>query len=174
MLEEAVNELAGEQAALTAPVRVDLPVTAYVPPEYIAYEATKIDAHRRIARARTIGELGDVRADSPIGYDTPSRWRTSSRCRRSGPRRRSSEQHAVAYRGSRLQVDGLDLDDESAARVRRTSNDRATFFKKDRMLAVHREGQEPPLLRWVEATLDAILASRVSHDRSSISGRENL
>ena len=55
MLEEAVNELAGEQAALAAPVRVDLPVTAYVPPEYIAYEATKIDAHRRIARARTVG-----------------------------------------------------------------------------------------------------------------------
>ena len=56
MLEEAVHELAGEQAAVTAPVRVDLPVTAYVPPDYIAYEATKIDAHRRIARARTPGE----------------------------------------------------------------------------------------------------------------------
>ena len=35
---------AGEQAAIAAPVRVDVPVTAYVPPEYIAYEATKIDA----------------------------------------------------------------------------------------------------------------------------------
>ena len=42
------------------------------------------------------------------------------------------------------------------------------------MLAVHRVGQEPPLLRWVEAILDAILASRVSHDQSSILGRENL
>ena len=51
MLEEAVHELQGEQALLAAPVRVDLPVTAYVPPEYIAYEASKIDAHRRIARA---------------------------------------------------------------------------------------------------------------------------
>ena len=45
---------------------------------------------------------------------------------------------------------------------------------QDRMLAVHREGQEPSLLRWVEAILDAILASRVSHDRSSIPGRESL
>ena len=80
---------------------------------------------------------------------------------------------AAAYRGSRLQVDGLELDDDSAARLR-TSNERATYFKKDSVLAVHREGQEPPLLRWVEATLDAILASRVSHDRSSIPGRENL
>ena len=71
MLEEAVNELAGEQAVLTAPVRVDLPVTAYVPPEYIAYEATKIDAHRRIARARTIGELGDVRAELADRFGPP-------------------------------------------------------------------------------------------------------
>jgi hypothetical protein len=80
---------------------------------------------------------------------------------------------AVAVRGSRLQVDGLDLDDDWAGRVR-TSHERATYFKKDRMLAVHRDAQEPSVLRWVEATLDAILASRVSHDRSSIAGRENL
>ena len=71
MLEEAVHELAGEQAALVAPVRVDLPVTAYVPPEYIAYEATKIDAHRRIARARTEGELGDVRAELADRFGPP-------------------------------------------------------------------------------------------------------
>ena len=71
MLEEAVHELAGEQAALAAPVRVDLPVTAYVPPDYIAYEATKIDAHRRIARARTVGELGDVRAELADRFGPP-------------------------------------------------------------------------------------------------------
>jgi hypothetical protein len=80
---------------------------------------------------------------------------------------------AVSYRGTRLQIDGLDLDDEWAARVR-TSEERAAYFKKDRVLAVHREGQEPHLLRWVEATLDAILGNRVSDDRSSIPGRESL
>jgi hypothetical protein len=79
----------------------------------------------------------------------------------------------VAYRGSRLQVDGVALDDDWADRVR-TSNSRATYFKKDGVLAVHREGQEPHLLRWVEATLDAILASRVSDDPSSTPGRESL
>ena len=71
MLEEAVRELDGQQAAPAAPVRVDLPVTAYVPPEYIAYEATKIDAHRRIARARTEGELGDVRAELADRFGSP-------------------------------------------------------------------------------------------------------
>ena len=145
-----------------------------MPPEYIAYEATKIDAHRRIARARTIGELGDVRAELADRFGAPPEP-VENLITLQAIRTKAAElgATAVAYRGSRLQIDGLDLDDESAARVR-TSDGRATFFKKDRMLAVHREGQEPPLLRWVEATLDAILASRVSHDRSSIPGRENL
>ena len=174
MLEEAVNELAGEQAALAAPVRVDMPVTAYVPPEYIAYEATKIDAHRRIARARTVGELGDVRAELADRFGPPPEP-VENLITLQAIRIKAAEigASAVAFRGSRLQVDGLELDDEWAARVR-TSNARATYFKKEHMLAVHRDGQEPQLLRWVEATLDAILASRVSQDRSSIAGRENL
>jgi hypothetical protein len=79
----------------------------------------------------------------------------------------------VVYRGKRLQVDGIDLDDDWAARVR-TSNDRATYFKKDHMLAVHRDGAEDSLLRWVEATLDAILVSRASDGPSSTPGRESL
>jgi len=44
LLEEAVAEQRGEPAATLAPVRLEIPVTAYVPPDYIAYEATKIDA----------------------------------------------------------------------------------------------------------------------------------
>jgi transcription-repair coupling factor (superfamily II helicase) len=174
MLEEAVRELACEQEVLATPVRVDLPVTAYVPPEYIAYEATKIDAHRRIARARTVGELGDVRAELADRFGPPPEP-VENLITLQAIRVKAAElgASAVAFRGSRLQVDGIDLDDESAARVR-TFDARATYFKKDRMLAVHREGQEPSLLRWVEAILDAILASRVSHDRSSIPGRESL
>jgi transcription-repair coupling factor (superfamily II helicase) len=174
MLEEAVNELAGQQAAITAPVRVDLPVTAFVPPEYIAYEATKIDAHRRIARARTEGELGDVRAELADRFGAPPEP-VEDLISLQAIRIKAGElgAGAVVYRGKRLQVDGIDLDDDWAARVR-TSNDRATYFKKDRMLAVHRDGAEEPLLRWVEATLDAILGSRVSDDPSSTPGRVRL
>ena len=174
MLEEAVRELAGEHAVPAAPVRVDMPVTAFVPADYIAYEATKIDAHRRIARARTVGELGDVRAELADRFGPPPEP-VENLLTLQAIRIKAAElgASAAALRGSRLQVDGLDLDDESATRVR-TFDERATYFKKDRMLAVHRVGQEPPLLRWVEAILDAILASRVSHDQSSILGRENL
>jgi transcription-repair coupling factor (superfamily II helicase) len=174
MLEEAVHELAGERAALVTEVRVDLPVTAYVPPDYIAFEATKIDAHRRIARARTEGELGDVRAELADRFGPPPEP-VEDLISLQAIRVKAGEIGAssVVYRGSRLQVDGVDLDDDWADRVR-TSNARATYFKKDRKLAVHRGDDETQLLRWVEANLDAILASRVSDDRPSVLGREIL
>ena len=174
MLDEAVRELQGEQAALVAPVRVDLPVTAYVPPEYIAYEATKIDAHRRIARARTLGELGEVRAELADRFGEPPEP-VENLLTLQAIRLKAAElgASAVTSRGGRLQADGLDLDDAWAGRVR-TSVPRATYFKKDRHLSVHRERSEGQLLRWVEATLDAILDARASSDPSSISGSERL
>ena len=174
MLEEAVHELQGEQAAAVAPVRVDLPVTAYVPPEYIAYEASKIDAHRRIARARTLGDLGDVRAELADRFGAPPEP-VENLLTLQAIRLKAAElgASAAAYRGSRLQVEGLELDDDAATRLR-AADSRIVYFKQRASLGAHREGSEPPLLRWVESVLDAILEARVSHDRSATLGRENL
>ncbi len=173
MLEEAVLELAGQHTAVGAPVRVDLPVTAYVPPEYIAYEATKIDAHRRIARARTVGELGDVRAELADRFGPPPEP-VENLLTLQAIRIKAAELEATAvlYRGGRLQIDGVRLDDAWAERVR-TTLQRAAYFKRECVLALHREGQEPALLRWVEDGLDAILANRAPEDGSSTAGRED-
>jgi len=174
MLEEAVRELQGEQAVLSAPVRVDLPVTAYVPPDYIAYEASKIDAHRRIARARDLRALGDVRAELSDRFGPPPEP-VESLLTLQAIRLKAAELAAssVAYRGKRLQLEGVDLDDEWAARLR-AAHERIVYFKQRRSLSAHRESSDSHLLGWVEATLDAILDSRVSHDQSSIPGRESL
>ena len=58
MLDEAVRLLAGDAADEAAePVRLDLPVDAYVPGDYVPYEAAKIELHRRIAGAREVAQL---------------------------------------------------------------------------------------------------------------------
>jgi transcription-repair coupling factor (superfamily II helicase) len=58
MLDEAVAALAGSAADdVPEPVRLDLPVDAYVPGDYVPYEAAKIEAHRRVAGAREVAEL---------------------------------------------------------------------------------------------------------------------
>jgi transcription-repair coupling factor (superfamily II helicase) len=65
MLEEAVNAgrptADGERrAADWEPVRLDVPVDAYVPSDYIPFEVAKIDVHRRIAAAREPADLGAI------------------------------------------------------------------------------------------------------------------
>ncbi len=58
MLDDAVAALAGDSAdEAPEPVRVDLPVDAYVPGDYVPYEAAKIEIHRRVAGAREIADL---------------------------------------------------------------------------------------------------------------------
>jgi transcription-repair coupling factor (superfamily II helicase) len=58
MLDEAVAELAGTSAdEAPEPVRMDVPVDAYVPGDYVPYEAAKIEVHRRISGAREVADL---------------------------------------------------------------------------------------------------------------------
>ena len=58
MLDEAVRLLSADSAdEAPEPVRMDLPVDAYVPADYVPYEAAKIELHRRVAGAREIADL---------------------------------------------------------------------------------------------------------------------
>jgi transcription-repair coupling factor (superfamily II helicase) len=58
MLDEAVAALGGTSAdEAPEPVRVDVPIDAYVPGDYVPYEAAKIEVHRRVAGAREVAEL---------------------------------------------------------------------------------------------------------------------
>ena len=65
MLEDAAEELRAGAEELPAeprePVRIDVDVDAYVPADYIPFEAAKIDVHRRVAAAREEeGRLADA------------------------------------------------------------------------------------------------------------------
>jgi transcription-repair coupling factor (superfamily II helicase) len=68
LLGEAVAELSGERRPVARPVRVDARVDAYVPADYIAAEALKIDLHRRLALVETDDELRELRAATEDRY----------------------------------------------------------------------------------------------------------
>ena len=63
LLDDAVEALRAEGGAsgAEAAVRLDVDVDAYLPADYIPFEAAKIDVHRRIAGAREPGELRALR-----------------------------------------------------------------------------------------------------------------
>ena len=74
MLDEAVRSMgdgAGDEEDLREPVRLDVNVDAYVPADYIPYEQAKIDVHRRIAGAREVAELAELRAELTDRFGEP-------------------------------------------------------------------------------------------------------
>ena len=120
MIDEAVRLLAGDAAEETAePVRMDLPVDAYVPGDYVPYEAAKIEIHRRVAGAREIAqlimlreELADRFGPIPEPLDNLIRLQDARiKLGRAGAR-------SVDFAGGRLSVTPIELDSRGAKALR--------------------------------------------------------
>jgi transcription-repair coupling factor (superfamily II helicase) len=60
---EAVAEFKGERTDEVADVRVELPIDAHLPHDYIAGERLRLDAYRRLAAAQTDADVDGVRAE---------------------------------------------------------------------------------------------------------------
>jgi len=63
MLEQTVKSMQGEDAVAQEAPRVEVGIDAYVPSSFIAYEAAKVDLHRRIATAESVETLRELRAE---------------------------------------------------------------------------------------------------------------
>jgi transcription-repair coupling factor (superfamily II helicase) len=64
LLAEAVDTLRGRRPIPEpAPVRIDLPGSAYLPDEYIADSGAKLEAYRRFAKIRSAADAEALRAD---------------------------------------------------------------------------------------------------------------
>jgi transcription-repair coupling factor (superfamily II helicase) len=121
LLDEAVEALRdGDGAARPEEaVRLDVDVDAYLPSEYIPFEAAKIDVHRRIAGAGEPGELRALEEElrdrfGPIpepAENLIALQRARIELGRSGAR-------TVEFRGGRLSVAPIELDSERIATVR--------------------------------------------------------
>jgi transcription-repair coupling factor (superfamily II helicase) len=120
MLDEAVRLLAGQAADDTAePVRMDLPVDAYVPGDYVPYEAAKIEVHRRVAGAREVAQLIMLREELedrfgpvPEPLDNLIRLQDARiKLGRAGAR-------SVDFRGTLMSVVPIELDSRGAKALR--------------------------------------------------------
>jgi transcription-repair coupling factor (superfamily II helicase) len=121
MLDEAVAEMDPDQdrEEHPEPVRLDVNVDAYVPADYIPYEQAKVDVHRRIAGAREVSELMELRAELEDRFGEPpeplenliSLQQARIKLGRAGAT-------TVSFRGGRLAVTPIELDAATARRLR--------------------------------------------------------
>jgi transcription-repair coupling factor (superfamily II helicase) len=63
MVNEAVAELKGEAPREPAEVKLDLPLDAHLPPDYVRKEDLRLEAYRRLAAVTTEAEVDDIRAE---------------------------------------------------------------------------------------------------------------
>jgi transcription-repair coupling factor (superfamily II helicase) len=154
MIDEAVAELSadGEDGAeRPEPVRVDVPVDAYLPATYVPFEAAKIDIHRRIAGARAGGELRAIRDELSDRFGPlPGEAENLLELQRARIELGLAGAESVEFRGGRLSVTGVELDAEGAEALR-SGVEGAIYEWRERTAALRVPG-EP------EARLAALLA----------------
>ena len=63
MVTEAVAELKGEPIREPAEIKLDLPLDAHLPKDYVAKEDLRLEAYRRLAAVTTEAEVDDIRAE---------------------------------------------------------------------------------------------------------------
>jgi transcription-repair coupling factor (superfamily II helicase) len=71
MVGEAVQAFKGEQPAEESEVKVDLPVDAHLPHEYIGVERLRLEMYRKLAGARTAEALDEIVAEMRDRYGEP-------------------------------------------------------------------------------------------------------
>ena len=71
MLKEAVGELVGEPVSEPPDVRMDLPVDAYIPVDYIVDEENRIEAYQDLSSAADLEELAGVQEMLTDRYGSP-------------------------------------------------------------------------------------------------------
>src|SRR5215211_4274178 len=121
MLDEAVRSMGDTDGdeELPEPVRLDVNVDAYVPADYIPYEQAKVDVHRRIAGARDVGELEELRAELADRFgDPPEPLENLITLQQARIKLGDAGATAVTFRQGRLAVTPIELDSVRAKRIR--------------------------------------------------------
>jgi transcription-repair coupling factor (superfamily II helicase) len=120
MIDEAVRLLSGDAAEeIAEPVRMDLPVDAYVPGDYVPYEAAKIEIHRRVAGAREIAQLIMLREELADRFGPiPDPLDNLIRLQDARIKLGRAGAATVDFAGGRLAVAPIELDSRGAKALR--------------------------------------------------------
>jgi transcription-repair coupling factor (superfamily II helicase) len=118
MIDEAVAEAGGEDGEreeAPEPVRLDVPVDAYLPATFVPFEAAKIDIHRRVVAAREPGALRAIADELADRFGPlPPQAENLLALQRARIELGLAGARSVEFRSGRLSVTGIELDSEGA------------------------------------------------------------
>jgi transcription-repair coupling factor (superfamily II helicase) len=164
---EAVAEFKGGTEEEVAEVRIELPVDAHLPHDYIPSERLRLEIYKRLAEVRTDADVEEVRAELVDRYGEPPEVVQSllfvamfrARCRQVGVRE-------VTVSGKYIRFAPVDLPDSRVVRLERL-HPRSVVKAPVRTILVPRpQGTGFPvrpvagvaLLEWARGVIDEIIA----------------
>jgi transcription-repair coupling factor (superfamily II helicase) len=162
MLDEALAaaEASGESRdGEWEPVRLDVDVDAYVPADYVGYEQAKIDLHRRIASAREVAEIEQLREELTDRFGPPPEpVEHLLAIARARIKLAAAGASAVSVRAGRLTVTPIELDSNGVRELRERLS--GAIYESGRSQVTVRLADQPEQ-RFAEilAAADAILAA---------------
>ncbi|MBM7026391.1 TRCF domain-containing protein, partial [Clavibacter zhangzhiyongii] len=166
MIGEAVSTFRGDVAEGQTELRLELPVDAHIPEEYVDSERLRLEAYQKLSTAasptatddqidRVIEELSDRYGEPPVEVDNLVRV---SRLRRVAQRAGLSE---VVAMGPNLRIAPADLADSKQVRLQRMYPGSRLFAQTNAVTVPlpKRDGEPLPdaeLVDWVRQLLDAV------------------
>jgi transcription-repair coupling factor (superfamily II helicase) len=143
-------------------VRLDVPVDAYLPANYVPFEAAKIDIHRRIVSAREPGQLRAIHDELDDRFGPlPEEAENLLKQQRGRIELGLAGARSVEFRGGRLSVTGVELDSEGAG-VLAEQVEGAVYEWREQTAAVRVAGDPAERLAAVLAMASALREARRS------------
>ena len=169
MIDEAVAAVEGGEGEEEAPepVRLDVPVDAYLAAAYIPFEAAKIDVHRRIVAAREPGQLRAIRDELADRFGPlPAPAENLLRLQQARIELGLAGARSVEFRGGRLSVTGVELDSEAAG-VLAGQVEGAVYEWREQTAALRVDGDPDERLRAVLALAEGLREARRSAEAAA-------
>jgi transcription-repair coupling factor (superfamily II helicase) len=162
MLEEATEALRGgaaEEEEPEAQVRLDIDVSAYVPSDYIPYEAAKIELHRRIAGTRETGELRALAEELRDRFgEVPEPVHALLELQRVRLEVGRLGARVAEIRGGRLSISPLELSSDQVAAIRESIPE-ALYETSKRTLSLRVPSEPAERLEAVVGLVEALVAA---------------
>ncbi len=160
LLKEELARLGGEPAPVETDVRLELPVDAHLPDDYVADGDTRLDLYRRLAAVRDADGVRGLEAELVDRFGPlpePARRLTALAALKVLLLRWGIEEVVVA-RGDRLRVQPVELGEAAQVRLQRL-HPGAEHRPASRLLTVPLPRPRPDdLVAWVTATLGGLLS----------------
>ncbi|MFF5085131.1 transcription-repair coupling factor [Actinoplanes sp. NPDC000266] len=170
MVGEAVQAFKGERPEEEPEVKIDLPVDAHLPVEYIAVERLRLEMYRKLAEARDEEKLREVVAEMTDRYgEPPAQVANLIAVARFRQRARAYGLTDVSMQGKHIRFSPLPLPDSKQMRLKRYHPDSVYKPANDQVSvprpSTRRLGGEPlrdqALLEWCAQLLTDVLGEVV-------------